>query len=66
MFHGTDVPQFAEPLSAEGHSGCSQFGGYYKAAMNDHVQIFVCIRSPASGKNVQECNCRLHGMFVGV
>ena len=25
-----DVPQFAEPLSAEGHFGCSQFGGYYK------------------------------------
>ena len=32
------------------------------------VQILVCIGSPTSGKNVQVCNCGLHGkcMFVGV
>ena len=32
-----------------------------KAAMNNHVQIFVCIGSPTFGENVQECNCGLHG-----
>lgn len=40
MFHGTDVPQFAEPLSAEDILAVPVWG-YYKAAMNDHVQIFV-------------------------